>query len=112
MTLKKINNSLDQNNESSTEVVMPYAGPMPRHAIASALYAHKKAPPLDAMQAHAQALTTSSNCGELFHSEREDRNGYGENIFVCYGGAEHCYTPDGAMKLLCEFSIVGRHTHR
>lgn len=49
---------------------------------------------------HAKTLTDS--CGDLFHSEREDRNGYGENLYVCWG-TETCYSHERAMEGLCEF---------
>ena len=56
-------------------------------------------------QAHAQVL--SNSCGDLFHSAREDRSGYGENIYFCAAkGLAKCYTPEKAMEGLCEISSV------
>ena len=53
-------------------------------------------------QAHARVL--SSSCGDFYHSESEDRNGYGENLYMCWGtGSGSCYTPERAMTSLCEF---------
>lgn len=46
-----------------------------------------------------QVLMTS--CGQMFHSEREDRNNYGENLYMCWGSSA-CYTDERAMDRLCE----------
>lgn len=54
------------------------------------------------MQVHADALSRS--CGEFFHSSVDDRNDNGENMFMCWG-SEPCFTPQVAMKLLCEFFL-------
>lgn len=53
-------------------------------------------------QEYAGILTTTSNCGVLAHSTSEQRNGYGENLFACWGSAS-CYTAEFAMSLLCKF---------
>lgn len=56
--------------------------------------------PADA-QNHARVL--SSSCGDFYHSESEDRHGYGENLYLCWGtGSGSCYTPEKAMTGLCE----------
>lgn len=51
-------------------------------------------------QVHAMKL--SSACGGLEHSSREERNGYGENLYSCWGGSS-CYTAARAMEGLCKF---------
>ena len=53
------------------------------------------------LQDHARVL--SSSCGDFYHSESEDRHGFGENLYMCWGmGSGSCYTPEGAMNGLCE----------
>lgn len=55
-------------------------------------------------QTHAAVLTGS--CGELFYSASEDRSGYGENLYRCWGsGSGSCYTPEAAMASLCEILL-------
>lgn len=41
------------------------------------------------------------SCGELFHSTREGRNGYGENLHMCWG-TDSCYSAEKAMVGLCK----------
>lgn len=48
---------------------------------------------------HAEKLM--GDCGQLYHSEREERNGYGENLHMCWG-TETCYSAGRAMQGLCE----------
>ncbi|CAM9398466.1 unnamed protein product, partial [Pylaiella littoralis] len=48
----------------------------------------------DSAMAHANKLT--STCDGLYHSKSEDRNGYGENLYACWG-SDSCYSPQGAM---------------
>ncbi|CAM9426140.1 unnamed protein product, partial [Pylaiella littoralis] len=43
---------------------------------------------------HAAKLTKT--CGDLYHSTSEERNGYGENLYMCWG-SDSCYTPEKAM---------------
>lgn len=48
----------------------------------------------------------SDACDGLFHSEKEERNFYGENIYYC--GGNDCYTADRAMNGehgFCEFAL-------
>ncbi|CAM9455311.1 unnamed protein product, partial [Hapterophycus canaliculatus] len=52
---------------------------------------------------HANILTAS--CGDLFHSDKEDRNGYGENLYMCWG-TDSCYTNEEAMKGLYEEEVA------
>ena len=52
-----------------------------------------------ANQAYAEVL--AANCGTFEHSEAEDRNYYGENLYMCWGSTD-CYTPENAMYLLCK----------
>ena len=56
-----------------------------------------------ASSAALHAKTLAGDCGEFYHSESEDRNGYGENLFVCWG-SDTCYSAAGAMQGLCECS--------
>eukprot|EP00904_Undaria_pinnatifida_P001107 jgi/Undpi1/10998/HiC_scaffold_30.g13298.m1 len=54
--------------------------------------------------AHAGVLTSS--CGDIFHSQSEDRSGYGENLYLCgTTGSVTCYSPEGAMEALYETEI-------
>ncbi|CAM9799761.1 unnamed protein product [Scytosiphon promiscuus] len=46
---------------------------------------------------HAETLEDS--CSELFHSDSEDRLGYGENLYVCWG-SDTCYSHEKAMTTL------------
>lgn len=56
-------------------------------------------------QAHAGVLTSS--CGDIFHSQSEDRSGYGENLYLCgTTGSVTCYSPEGAMEALCEMCLL------
>eukprot|EP00904_Undaria_pinnatifida_P001105 jgi/Undpi1/10996/HiC_scaffold_30.g13297.m1 len=63
-----------------------------------------------AMVRHVTALCLSSflssDCGSFYHSESEDRHGYGENLYLCWGsGSGTCYSPEKAMNGLYEDEI-------
>lgn len=51
-----------------------------------------------AWQGYAAEMTTK-NCGSLVHSSG---SGYGENLYMCWGGGGNCYNDKGAMKSLCK----------
>lgn len=45
----------------------------------------------------------SDACEGLFHSDSDDRNGYGENIYWC-GNSADCYSAENAMYNFCEYT--------
>lgn len=56
-------------------------------------------------QAYAEELASNSSCGTLQHSNAEDRNYYGENLFTCGSTAAGCFSPAYAMSLLYESEV-------
>eukprot|EP00752_Nemacystus_decipiens_P013637 g12090.t1 len=56
-----------------------------------------------AASAQAHANTLSDTCNELFHSDSDDRNGYGENVYWCWGAG--CLSAENAMSLLYDDEI-------
>lgn len=54
-----------------------------------------------ASSAAVHAETLMGSCGELFHSTSQGRNGYGENLHMCWG-TDSCYSAKKAMVGLCK----------
>ena len=49
---------------------------------------------------HAERLTAQCS-SSLFHSTQEQRYGYGENLYMCWG-SDSCYSHEKAMEGLCK----------
>ncbi|CAM9244942.1 unnamed protein product [Sphacelaria rigidula] len=54
-------------------------------------------------KAYSLVLAGPGKCGQLVHST--ERNGYGENLYLCWSSGGDCYSSEGAMERLYESEL-------